>query len=175
MRMYGSLQCVLSHLHLCCILARSTFADRTANSLKLVGDTPWWPLHAAESYPEDALRVFMRKHHRTYTDERPVGSADPAEHELIEVCVSATPGICQILNHLPLSACPQEAVEAETGIAKMPGSSAHCSALKQEFPERLRIFKETAKGIREENALIKKRKGEGAKVRFLPTVALLEC
>ncbi|CAK0771339.1 hypothetical protein CVIRNUC_003851 [Coccomyxa viridis] len=91
----------------------STFAARTANSLKLGGDTP---LHdAAERYPEDALRVFMRKHHRTYTDESP------------------------------------------------------------EFPERLRIFKENAKGIREVNALLKKRKGDGAKVRFLPTVALLEC
>ena len=38
-----------------------------AKSLKLVGDTP---LHeAAERYPVDAYRVFMKAHHTSDTDE----------------------------------------------------------------------------------------------------------
>ena len=45
----------------------------------------------------------------------------------------------------------------------------------QDFLERLRIFVSNAEGIRKENALIKQRKGEGAKVRSLPSMALHEC
>ena len=44
-----------------------------AESLKLVGDTP---LHeAAERYPVDAYRVFMKEHHTSDTDESPVCDA----------------------------------------------------------------------------------------------------
>ena len=75
----------------CYTLAGSTFAERTARSLALVGDTP---LHeAAERSPADALRVFMWRHHRTYTDESPVCNAGPAEHELAEMCIPASPSI----------------------------------------------------------------------------------
>ncbi len=61
----------------CCTLSESAFADRTAASLELVGDTPIY--EAAERYPVDALRVFIRKFHRTYTDESVVCNAGPAE------------------------------------------------------------------------------------------------
>ena len=88
-------------------LAGSTFADRTAKSLELVGNAP---LHeAAERYPADALRVFMWRHHRTYTDESPVCNAGPAEQNLIEVCILASPDICQGIHPVCLSLCPQEA------------------------------------------------------------------
>ena len=61
-------------------LAGSTFADRTAKSLKLVGNTP---VHeAAERYPADAFRVFVRKHHLSFTDESPVCNASLFKHKL---------------------------------------------------------------------------------------------
>ena len=67
-----------------CPLAGSTFADRTAKSLDLIGNTP---LHeAAERYPADALRVFMGRHHRTYTDESPVCNAGPAQRTSLQHC-----------------------------------------------------------------------------------------
>ena len=91
----------------CHTLAGSTFADRTAKALDLIGDTP---LHeAAERYPADALRVFMRRHHRTYTDESPVCNAGPAEPELIEICIPLSFDICQVVHPACLSSCPQEA------------------------------------------------------------------
>ena len=45
----------------------------------------------------------------------------------------------------------------------------------QEFPERLRIFTSNAKSIREGNARIKEKEGEGAEVRPLPAPALQDC
>ena len=64
----------------CCTLAEFAFAERTAASLKLVGDTPVY--EAAERYPVDALRVFIRKFHRTYTDESVVCNAGSAERKV---------------------------------------------------------------------------------------------
>ena len=65
-----------------CTLAESAFAGRTATSLELVGDTPIYD--AAERYPVDALRVFIREFHRTYTDESVVCNAGPAERKSVE-------------------------------------------------------------------------------------------
>ena len=66
-------------------LAESAFADRTASSLELIGDTPIY--EAAERYPVDALRVFIREFHGTYTDESVVCNAGLAERKSLETLV----------------------------------------------------------------------------------------
>ena len=77
---------VTDHSTYCHTLAGSTFADRTAKALDLIGDMP---LHeAAERYPADALRVFMSKHHRTYTDESPVCIPGPAQRTSLQHCIT---------------------------------------------------------------------------------------
>ena len=74
-----------------CLLAGSTFADRTAKSLKLISNTP---LHeAAERYPADAFRVFIRKWPMNHTDESLVCNAGPFKRTVHEVCNPALPDI----------------------------------------------------------------------------------
>ena len=102
-------------------LAGSTFADRTNRALQLIGQMELEDF--AKDHPEDALRVFIKKNRRPYTDESPVGTilvplpTWHAERILYEVlfhaisnivkpfkplfmfswCVSANLGVCACL------------------------------------------------------------------------------